>query len=375
MARFVPLNPKSPAPLAPAGVLAAPGLQGLINPPDGPGDGAPAGPSGSTGATSSGGGSLGVGPSDGTGTGLGPGVTAGQAASAALSGARTGAVGQALGGVPGAVIGAGVKFGAGLLGVPSVPLTLTNAIIGAARAIAEGNLKANGQRVGPVRFGGPAVVPDTPPRNAYFSDPNEPLPDMGLGGPPGGLPDGLTSLGIGLASPPDPTFGLVTSLGLSPTPDPTFGLPDLGLAAPPEGLSLGVPGPPSGLTSGFMGTVPSNSAVFGTPDPTGFLGDPTGFLGDPTGQDGTGGGPTSDGGLGEGSGASGPGGDAAWFHGGRVHGPPGRDQVPGWLTDQEFVVDRDSAQRFPGLVRTINEWEEGDPIPRGLQGLVPRGRR
>ena len=35
----------------------------------------------------------------------------------------------------------------------------------------------------------------------------------------------------------------------------------------------------------------------------------------------------------------------------------GTDQVPAWLTEGEFVVDKDSAERFAPVLEKINNWE------------------
>lgn len=46
-------------------------------------------------------------------------------------------------------------------------------------------------------------------------------------------------------------------------------------------------------------------------------------------------------------------------------GPMGTDTVPAWLTEGEFVVDRDSAQRFGPMLEQINDWE---PYPGTIEG-------
>ena len=37
--------------------------------------------------------------------------------------------------------------------------------------------------------------------------------------------------------------------------------------------------------------------------------------------------------------------------------PMGTDTVPAWLTEGEFVVDKDSAQKFRPMLEKINDWE------------------
>ena len=38
-------------------------------------------------------------------------------------------------------------------------------------------------------------------------------------------------------------------------------------------------------------------------------------------------------------------------------GPRGTDTVPAWLTEGEFVIDRDSTEKFAPLLKQINDWE------------------
>jgi hypothetical protein len=76
--------------------------------------------------------------------------------------------------------------------------------------------------------------------------------------------------------------------------------------------------------------------------------------------DGIGPGPAGTGPAGtgpSGDGPSGATGDGPYQHGGTVHGPAGIDKVPGRLTAGEFVVDKDSAQKFRGLLGLLNRWE------------------
>jgi hypothetical protein len=191
--------------------------------------------------------------------------------------------------------------------------------------------------VAPFTLGGPRTVIDTPPPDASFNDPAN-LGDIG-GTPsvPGtgaiaATPSFTTSFDLSLAPPAaNPNMELVDL----PDVDSFTAQVDAAIAAAQaDAISAAV------AAMGDSGTGPAGS----------------------------------DTGLGEGSGASGPGGDAAWFHGGPVHGPGGIDNVPGRLTAGEFVLDKDSAQRFGPLVALLNSWEEGDPVPRGLQGLLHRGR-
>ena len=58
----------------------------------------------------------------------------------------------------------------------------------------------------------------------------------------------------------------------------------------------------------------------------------------------------------------------AYNHGGGVHPlAKGTDTVPAMLTEDEFVVDKDSADEFGGLLELINAWEPGD---RGLKDII-----
>jgi hypothetical protein len=197
------------------------------------GGGGPGGP-GPAGTTTSGEGVPGVGPTDGTGTGLGPGATFGGSVNAAVTGARQGISGQLaqsldLPSVAGKAAAVGAKAGATALGVPAAPLGLLDTIFGALKGLADQNLRLNGQRVGPMRFGGPAVVPDTPPPDIHFADPNEPV-DMG---PIPDIPEGEVTIGQitdANGNPVDapPSLADVVSAAVAAAGDTGSGAPGIG---------------------------------------------------------------------------------------------------------------------------------------------------
>jgi hypothetical protein len=101
--------------------------------------------------------------------------------------------------------------------------------------------------------------------------------------------------------------------------------------------------------------VPSPRVSGGEDDDTGLVSDPNAVTATVS-SDPADAGPTSDDGGNMGIGLGEPGG-VAWQHGGPVHGPKGIDNVPGRLTAGEFVVDKDSAQQFKGLLGLMNRWE------------------
>jgi hypothetical protein len=207
-----------------------------------------------------------------------------------------------------------------------------------------------------------------------------------------GLPGGIIGQSLGQATGISPTIaGLggkigMTGLGmLGGFPATPFGfanslLGGLASLASAAQASVGPRGPSKSLSDTIRGlpatpdievedsAIPDTSfavpATVAYPDLDVTFPDVPGLSDGPSGvSDGTGNA------SGEGGGDSG-GVGGVWFHGGAVHGPPGRDQVPGHLTAGEFVVDADSAHRFPGAVRALNAWEPGEDAPRGLQGLL-----
>jgi hypothetical protein len=259
---------------------------------------------------------------------------------AAISGAQNGGlIGQTLGdlGVPSGLQGLGARglttLG-GLTGVPALAIKLPNALIGAGRRAAEHNMRQAGRRVAPFTLGGPRTIPDTPPPNASFNDPAN-LGDIG-------------------GTPATPGTG---SIAATPSFTTSF---DLSLAPPAANPNMELVDLPD--VDSFTAQVDAAIAAAAAQAQTDAISAAVAAAGD------AGTGPAGD--TSDGSGVG------AYYHGGPVHGPGGIDNVPGWLTDQEFVVDRDSAQKFPDLVRALNQWEPGDDPAqfRGLRRLLDRRR-
>lgn len=115
------------------------------------GGGGPGGPVGGTGAVSSGEGTPGVGPTDGTATGTGN-MTVGQTIDAGISGIPGGAIGQ----IGGPAVGLGAKAGmtiGSLLGGHLGPIGLMNSLLGPVVGIARGAQGSLGTR-------GPQTLPE-----------------------------------------------------------------------------------------------------------------------------------------------------------------------------------------------------------------------
>lgn len=208
--------------------------------------------------------------------------------------------GMAIGSLPSLAASAAAYAG----GFPSTPFTIA---IAAMRGL--------------IRLASAAKRSGKPPSEPLGPKNREDLtPPPSQTGPPGQADGGPSGTPSGQGGAQEPNLNTDVSLTSSPT------------MGPPGNSGINEPA--------FVGTLPDN----------------------PGGS--TNGNNPSDSGIGPGVGGN-PGGEPGdMYRGGPVKGPKGRDKVPAHLTAGEYVIDKDSTQRFRKVLGQINTWEPRRPRSR-----------